>query len=98
MFIAIDAEWGLGMRLKDAPGFPRNGRIGAGADEDLLFDYGREVARECRRVGINMVLGPVVDVAENPHGVIGSRSFGSDPVRVADLGVAYAKGLESGEW
>ena len=96
MFIAIDAEWGLGMRLKDAPGFPRNGRIGAGADEDLLFDYGREVARECRRVGINMVLGPVVDVAENPHGVIGSRSFGSDPVRVADLGVAYAKGLESG--
>ena len=58
MFIAIDAEWGLGMRLKDAPGFPRNGRIGAGADEDLLFDYGREVARECRRVGINMVLRP----------------------------------------
>ena len=39
----------------------------------------------------------MVDVTENPRGVIGARSFGSDPVRVADLGVAYAKGVESGE-
>ncbi len=97
MFTAIDAEWGLGMRLVDAPNFPRNGRLSAEADEDMLFDYGREVARECRRVGINMVLGPVVDVVENPRGVIGSRSFGSDPKRVADLGVAYARGVESGD-
>lgn len=96
LFVAIDAEWGLGMRLEDAPGFPKNGFIGPGADEQLLYDYGREVARECRRVGINMVLGPVIDVAENPDGVIGSRSFGNDPVKVADFGVAYARGLESG--
>lgn len=96
LFMAIDAEWGLGMRLDDAPDFPRNGRLGPCADELLLFDYGSEVARECRRVGINMVLGPVIDVSENPRGVIGSRSFGGDPKMVADLGVAYARGVESG--
>lgn len=96
MFTAIDAEWGLGMRLSDAPAFPRNGWLSAEADEQLLFDYGYEVARECRRVGISMVLGPVVDVISEPHGAIGSRSFGSDPIRVADLGVAYARGVESG--
>ncbi len=96
LFMSIDAEWGLGMRLKDAPDFPRNGRLNPHADEELLYDYGREVARECRRIGINMVLGPVIDVVENPKGVIGSRSFGNDPERVADLGVAYARGLESG--
>ena len=96
LFVAIDAEWGLGMRLEDAPDFPRNGRISPKADEQLLFDYGREVARESRRVGINMILGPVVDVVENPRGIIGSRSFGNDPRRVADLGVAYARGVESG--
>ncbi|MDE6445073.1 MAG: glycosyl hydrolase family 3 [Muribaculaceae bacterium] len=96
LFIAIDAEWGLGMRLEDAPDFPRNGRIGEKADEELLFEYGSEVARECRRIGINMVLGPVVDVVENPGGIIGSRSFGGDPVRVAELGTAYARGLEGG--
>ena len=96
LFMSIDAEWGLGMRLEDAPDFPRNGRISRQADEQLLYDYGREVARECRRVGINMVLGPVIDVVENPKGMIGSRSFGGDPERVANLGVAYARGLESG--
>lgn len=96
LMMAIDAEWGLGMRLTDAPDFPRNGKLGPGADESLLFDYGVEVARECRRIGINMVLGPVVDVTENPKGVIGSRSFGGDPRLVADFGVAYARGLESG--
>ncbi|MDE7419694.1 MAG: hypothetical protein K2N35_05755 [Muribaculaceae bacterium] len=97
-FIAIDAEWGLAMRLKGTPEFPRNSRIAESADETALFDYGNEVARECREIGINMVLGPVLDVL--PQGRrssgIGSRSFGKDPERVAKLGVAYAKGVESG--
>lgn len=96
LFMAIDAEWGLGMRLEDAPLFPRNGDIAKDAGEQLLYDYGYEVARECRRIGVNMVLGPVVDVVENPDGVIGSRSFGGDPRLVADLGVAYACGVEAG--
>ena len=42
-----------------------------------------------------MVLGPVVDVAGGKESFIGSRSFGNDPRRVADLGVAYARGVES---
>lgn len=97
-FIAIDAEWGLAMRLEGTPEFPHNGRIAQTADETLLFDYGFEVARECREIGINMVLGPVLDVL--PEGKrksgIGSRSFGRDAQRASVLGVAYAKGIESG--
>ena len=97
-FIAIDAEWGLAMRLAGTPEFPRNGKISDSADETALFDYGYEVARECRELGINMVLGPVLDVL--PDGKrrsgIGSRSFGRDAHRAANLGVAYAKGIESG--
>ena len=97
-FIAIDAEWGLAMRLAGTPEFPRNGRISADADETVMFDYGSEVARECREIGINMVLGPVLDVlpASRRSSGIGSRSFGNDPARAASLGVAYAKGVESG--
>lgn len=96
LFIAIDAEWGLGMRLEDAPKFPKNRDLGKNVDETLMFDYGMEVARECRRIGINMVLGPVIDVTDNSFGIIGKRSFGGDPSRVAELGIAYAMGLESG--
>lgn len=97
-FIAIDAEWGLAMRLEGTPEFPRNGRISQEADETMMFDYGYEVARECREIGINMVLGPVLDVLPERRrsSGIGSRSFGNDAERVANLGVAYAKGLESG--
>lgn len=97
-FIAIDAEWGLAMRLDSTPEFPRNGRISPTADETAMFDYGLELARECREVGVNMVLGPVLDVLSESdrNSGIGSRSFGSDPKRVASMGVAYAKGVESG--
>lgn len=97
LFIAIDAEWGLGMRLEDAPVFPVNGRLGNLRDDRPLYDYGAEVARECREIGINMVLGPVLDVRpKEGSGFIGSRSFGSDSERVGDLGTAYARGLEDG--
>lgn len=97
-FVAIDAEWGLAMRLEGTPKFPRNGIISEKADETILFDYGYEVARECREIGINMVLGPVLDVlpAGRRSSGIGSRSFGKDAQRAANLGVAYAKGVESG--
>lgn len=95
-FIAIDAEWGLAMRLADAPEFPVNSRIGEDVDDQLMYDYGREVARECRILGINMVLGPVVDV-NSENGFMRKRSFGDDPHRVADLALAYARGLEDGD-
>lgn len=100
MFVALDAETGLGMRLEDAPVFPWNSRLDPQVDERTLFDYGREVARECRLAGINMVLGPVLDVDRSSPGRRRSsmwlRSLGGDPHRVAELSVAYAHGLESG--
>ena len=95
LFVSIDAEWGLGMRLRDAQTFPRNGIIRKDAEDTYLYDYGREVGRECKQSGINMVLGPVVDVSPVNRGVIGSRAFGDDVNQVSDMGVAYAKGLES---
>lgn len=94
-FVAIDAEWGLAMRLSDGIKFPANGAISEGADDQTMYDYGREIARECRALGINMVLGPVVDV-EDGTGFIGKRSLGADVKRVANLSVAYARGLEGG--
>lgn len=96
LFMAIDAEWGLGMRLVDAPVFPKNGKMSLNTEEGEMYDYGREISMECKEIGINMVLGPVVDIVSGNGGVIGNRSYGADPRLVAELGVAYAKGLESG--
>lgn len=92
-WIAIDAEWGLGMRLAGEQVYPRNFRLAETADEQMMFDYGYEVGERCREIGINMVLGPVVDVGPLT-GVMGTRTFGPDPQLAASLGVAYAMGVE----
>ncbi|WP_455108433.1 glycoside hydrolase family 3 protein [Porphyromonas sp.] len=96
LLIALDGEWGLYMRLKDAPRYPRSQQIAA-ASTQLLEAYGREVARQCRLMGIHINFAPVLDVNSNPHNpVIGTRSFGSTVEEVKRGALAYARGLESG--
>lgn len=97
VLMTLDGEWGLSMRVKDTPRFPYNMGLGAICDTRLLEDYGREVARECRIMGIHVNFAPDADVNLNPaNPVIGYRSFGEDPERVASDVVAYSRGLESG--
>lgn len=97
MFIAMDAETGFNMRLKDAPKFPWNSLINDSVSEQVFFDYGEEIGREGGLLGVNMILGPVVDIERSISGksIMKLRSLGYDRERVASLGEAYAKGLES---
>lgn len=95
-WVAVDAETGLAMRLEGTPSIPPAATLGREADGQGMYDLGHELARQCRALGINMVLGPVLDVETLPDGYIGRRSYGSDPVKVAELGVAFARGLEDG--
>ena len=96
LLITLDGEWGLAMRVTDAPEFPVNIAFGAAADTALAADYGREVGRQCREIGIQVDFAPVLDVNSNPDNpVIGYRSFGADPKAVAELGRAYCRGMES---
>ena len=97
LMITLDGEWGLAMRLKDTPRFPRNMVLGCIRNDSLLYEYGREVARECREMGIQVNFAPVADVNINPRNpVINTRSFGEDPKNVARKVTAYARGLEDG--
>ncbi|MBR1883102.1 MAG: serine hydrolase, partial [Muribaculaceae bacterium] len=97
LMMTIDGEWGLAMRVNGTPSFPRNLTLGAVDNDKLLYDYGREVARELRRIGIHVNFAPVLDVNDNPlNPVIGTRSFGENPDIVGRHALAYARGLEDG--
>lgn len=96
LFISIDAEWGLGMRLDSVIPFPHQMMLGAIKDSMLIYEVGRAIGRQCKRIGVQINFAPVVDINNNPNNpVINDRSFGENKYRVADLGIQYMKGLRS---
>ncbi|MEG1563070.1 MAG: glycoside hydrolase family 3 N-terminal domain-containing protein [Bacteroides sp.] len=97
LMITFDGEWGLSMRLRGTPVFPHNRVLGCIQDDRLLYEYGREMARECHEMGVQVNFAPVADVNINPRNpVINTRSFGENPVKVAEKVIAYGSGLEGG--
>ena len=97
LMITFDGEWGLNMRLKEIPAFPRNRVLGSIEDNALLYEYGKEVARQFREIGVHVNFAPVADVDNNPlNPVINTRSFGGSPDNVAQKVIAYSRGLEEG--
>lgn len=97
LMLSMDAEWGLGMRLKDSVmSFPYQLTLGAIQDEAVIYDMGKEIARQLRRMGVHVNFAPVVDVNNNPKNpVINFRSFGEDKMNVALKGLAYAEGMQN---
>ncbi|HYF32692.1 MAG TPA: glycoside hydrolase family 3 N-terminal domain-containing protein [Chitinophagaceae bacterium] len=95
ILICIDAENGLGMRMDSVLPLPRQLMLGAMNDPKLMYEYGRLVGEQCKRMGIQVNYAPVVDVNNNPaNPVINDRSFGEDKFKVAEYGVQYSKGMQ----
>ena len=96
LFVSVDQEGGRVRRIIDGvTQFPGNLAAGIAGDSDLVSDWARILGIQLRMLGVNMNLAPVVDVNNNPDNpVINSRSFGSDPRVVADMGAAYIRGLQ----
>ena len=95
LLIAMDAEWGLGMRLDSTVSYPYQMTLGAIRDNDLLYQMGLHIGQQLRRAGVHVNFAPVVDVNNNPDNpVINYRSFGENRTKVAEKGIAYMKGLQ----
>ena len=95
LLVALDGEWGVGMRLDSVVKFPYQMSLGGETDTALLYDMGREVARQFKRLGMHVNFAPVVDVNNNPaNPVIGFRSWGENPAAVARDGRQYMHGLQ----
>ncbi|WP_417352675.1 glycoside hydrolase family 3 N-terminal domain-containing protein [Flavobacterium alkalisoli] len=96
MFIGIDGEWGLSMRLDSTYRYPWNMTLGAIQDLHLIETMGEQMAMQSKRMGIQFNFAPVLDVNVNPKNpIIGNRSFGEDKVNVTERALALMKGLQS---
>jgi beta-glucosidase-like glycosyl hydrolase/CubicO group peptidase (beta-lactamase class C family) len=97
LLVSIDAEWGLGMRLKETTiAYPKQLMLGAIQDNYLIYEFGAEVGRQCKRMGIHLNFAPDADInnnAENP--VINDRSFGEDRSNVTAKCIEYMRGMQA---
>jgi beta-N-acetylhexosaminidase len=95
LLIAMDAEWGPGMRLSGVEKFPYQMTLGAIKDDSLIYRFGEAVAEQCKLTGININLAPVADINNNPaNPVINYRSFGERRENVASKSLMYMNSLQ----
>ena len=99
LLVGIDAEWGLGMRMKSSTiSFPRQLALGAIQDNRSIYEMGREIARQLKLTGINVNFAPVADINNNPDNpVINTRSFGEDRYNVTVKSYMYMKGMQDNQ-
>lgn len=96
LLIAMDAEFGLAMRIDSTVRYPYQMTLGAiQGNNDLIYDMGAQLARQARRLGVHINFAPVADINNNPgNPVISFRSFGENKYKVAEKAVAYMKGMQ----
>lgn len=97
LIIAMDGEWGLGMRLDSTISYPFQMTLGAIQDNQLIYKMGQYLAYDFKRLGMQMNFAPDMDVNNNPaNPVINYRSFGDNKYNVAQKGIAYMQGMQNG--
>lgn len=96
LFVGIDAEWGVSMRLDSTYRFPFNMTLGAIRDKRLLEETGAQMGKESRRLGVHFNFAPVLDINTNPKNpIIGFRSFGEDRHNVTESALALMRGVQN---
>ncbi|MBN2479940.1 MAG: hypothetical protein JXA94_06905 [Parachlamydiales bacterium] len=98
LLVSADAEWGLGMRMENVISYPKNLYLSKldNSNYHLIYELGKEIARQLKLVGVHINLAPVVDVNNNINNpTVFERSFGSDPQLVAKLSCLYMQGMKT---
>lgn len=97
LLISIDGEYGLAMRVEKTPQYPFAITLGALKEDAKKWveEVGYRMGLDMKRSGIHLNLAPCADVNTNPNNpVIGYRSFGNDPEKVAQLAFAAYSGMK----
>jgi beta-glucosidase len=69
--------------------------LGATWDDDLVYRVAAALGREARSKGVDILLGPTINLMRTPLGGRGFEFFAEDPVLTARLAAAYVRGVQS---
>lgn len=95
LLIAVDAEWGLTMRIDSTMSYPAAQALGAVQDSMFIYQMGRDIGNQMKQLGMHMNFAPVADVSTNPlNPVINFRSFGEDKYNVAEKAWQLSRGMQ----
>ena len=98
LFITLDVETALSNRLHEdtVTSYPCAMALGAIGKPELLYQLGQQLGTQLNDIGVQIAFTPVADANTNPKNpIIGTRSFGSDPKKVAECSCALLQGLQS---
>jgi beta-glucosidase len=74
--------------------FPQSINLAATWNPDLARQTGAAIAAQARANGVDMILGPVLDVARDPRWGRVEEDFGEDPYLTGRLGLAFVEGMQ----
>lgn len=95
-----DASQGINIRdlcIKPeySTAFPPSIALAATWNMPLVYDYAKSISEECRAWGVNVLLGPGVNMYRNSEGGRNYEYYGEDPYLTSRIAVSYVKGLQS---
>ena len=101
LFLCVDEEGGTVSRVGGNPGFGVDNvgdmcDVGATGDTDHAYEVAKHIGTYLQYLGFNVDFAPDSDIANNPDGTMGLRSFGSTADVVAPMVAAQVRGFEDG--
>ena len=86
---------GIAEPAPEAAQLPNPSAVAATWDPELVGRLGTLLGREARRLGIDIVLAPVVNLQRTPVGGRHFEAYSEDPVLTADTMVAFARAVQA---
>lgn len=97
LMLGADQEGAWGVMVPGSCTGPGNMALGATNLPEDAYQMYKVIARELAAVGLNTLFAPSADCNSNPHNsIIGMRSFGENPKRVAAMTAAAVRGTRDG--
>ncbi|MEJ2594606.1 MAG: glycoside hydrolase family 3 C-terminal domain-containing protein, partial [bacterium] len=86
-------EWGYGNQ-HPATCFPTASALAATWDTELIYQVGQKLGDECQALGVNILLGPGVNIKRSPLGGRNFEYFSEDPMLAGKMGAAFINGVQ----